>query len=194
MSAFRLLSVVVFLALAHTSYAQNLQYGGKAGVNWASITFDQDEDLTVTGKPGIVAGGFVTFSGNRRLGFQVEALYSRRVTEFENEITDTLAYAELPLLVRYRLMSNPRWTLHVVGGAVLSFLQKATEEIGGVDFDIKNSVESTETAAAVGVDAQVWRNVVVGFRFIQGLSDLYTATDFPAKQRTIQITAGWRIK
>jgi hypothetical protein len=188
-------AAVAILVSATAAQAQGLGYGAKAGVNFMSVTFEDDTAGNGSAKPGIVAGGFVTFGLASWLSAEVDAYYSERKFNFEeSDVEDRLAYVELPILARVRVVTNESWNLRAVGGIALSFLQSATETISGTEYDSTSLVESMETAAVVGAQAQIGRWLVVDFRYLFGLTDVYVAPDFPAKSKGFQITAGYRFK
>src|SRR5262245_41450537 len=93
--------------------AQSLGYGGKAGVNLIGVSFEDNIDGSA--RPGLVAGGFVTFNLGSRLSAEVDVYYSQRIFNFEEgDIEDRLAYVELPILARYRILTHESWHLSAV--------------------------------------------------------------------------------
>jgi hypothetical protein len=187
-------AAALILAAAVPAGAQTFGYGGKAGVNLVNVSFES-EDLATSGKIGIVAGGFVTLSPGGPFSLEVDAYYSERKFTFtEGDIEDRLAYVELPILARFRIMTRESWHLSAVGGAALSFLQSGRETISGAPDDITSKVESMETSAIVGAQAQIGRRIVVDVRYLYGVSNVFVAADFPAKTRGFQITGGYRLK
>jgi len=188
-------AAALILLSANPAIAQGFGYGGKAGMNLFTVSFEQDDALAVSAKPAIVAGGFVTISLGSHLSAEVDIFYSERKFRFEeSDIVDTLGYIELPMLARFRIVTKEGWNVAAVGGAAVSFLQKAKETISGTAYDIKDAVRSTETTGVVGAQVQVGRRLVFDVRYLLGLTDVYAADDFPAKSRGFQITAGYRVK
>jgi hypothetical protein len=182
------------LLSATVAQAQSLGFGGKAGVNLIEVNFEQDDSIAVKAKTGIVGGGFVTF-GAGQFSLEVDAYYSQRKFGFEEaDIVDTLNYFELPILARFRLLNKETWNLSAVGGAAVSLLSSAEETISGIGSDIKAAVKSNETAGVVGAQVGIGRWLVVDVRYLIGLTDVYTAEDFPAKSRGFQITGGFRVR
>lgn len=195
MSARRLAAAAALvLAAAVPARAQSFGYGAKAGLNLVNVSFESD-DLATSAKPGIVAGGFVTLALGSKLSAEVDVYYSqRRFTFDEGDIEDRLASVELPILLRFRVISRESWQVSAVGGVALSFVQSAEETISGVTDDITSLIESQETSAVVGAQVQLGRRIVVDVRYLYGVTDVYTAAAFPAKTRGFQITGGYRLK
>jgi hypothetical protein len=173
---------------------QGLGFGGKAGVNWSRVRFEVEDGFDTKGRPGVVAGGFVTLPVAGRLGLEVDVFYAERRTEIEGVVEDRLTYVEIPILARYRVMSRGAWRVYAVGGAVVSLLQTAEEVAGGDRFDIEPAVESRETSAAIGAAVEIGRRLVFDVRYLHGVSDVYQASGFPAKSRTVVVTGGYRVK
>lgn len=188
-------AAALILAAAVPAGAQSFGYGAKAGVNLFTVSFQTDDSISASAKPGIVGGGFVTLGLGSKLSAEVDVYYSERTFSFEDgDIEDRLASVELPILLRYRVMTRESWHLSAVGGAALSFVQKAEETISGTTYDITSTVESQETSAVVGAQVQIGRRIIVDVRYLYGLTNVYAADDFPAKSRGFQITGGYRLK
>ena len=185
---------VVTVGAAGPAAAQS--FGGKGGYNTANVSFEQDRSgLVTSAQPSFVAGGWINFPLFGRFDIQVEGLYSKRVTKFEDVIKDSLTYFELPALLRYRLKQGPSWRFHVVGGAVYGRLLDASEEFSGTTEDIKDLIEPNDIALSIGADVEKGK-WLFDFRYLYGLSEVYADPDslFSARQKVIQITAGYRIK
>jgi len=189
-----LLAAALLIAAPAAAAAQGFGFGGKAGVNLTTITFERDDSLEGKAKPGLVAGGFVTLPVFLKLHLQVDVLWSERVSEFEGTVEDKLSYVEIPVLVRFGFHPEGRWRGFVIGGVSSALLQKASESVGGNEGDIKSAVKSQEYSVFVGGQLQIGRRWLADVRYLFGLTDVYAATNFPAKQRTLQITGAYVLK
>ena len=192
----RVLAVVTLLVSlpAATVSAQTFGYGGKAGVNFASVRYDGDEDLNPTAQAGLVAGGFVTFGLFWKLGVEADVFYSVRSAEYDGGIVDTLTYVDVPILARVAVVTKPSWRVHALAGGVIGSLQKAEETHGGTADDIAFAIESLETAVAVGAELELRGRWLIDFRYLYGLSDVTTSPNFKATSRTFQIMGGYRFR
>ena len=197
MLTLRFSSIIVFVAIVCGAVPAAAQsFGAKGGYNTGSVSFQEDRSGLVTAaQPSFVAGGWIRFPLFGRFDLQVEGLYSKRVTKFEDVIKDSLTYFELPALLRYRLTQGPSWRFHVVGGAVYGHLLDASEEFSGTSEDIKHLIEPNDLALSIGADFErgKW---LFDFRYLYGLTEVYAdpGSLFSARQKVIQITAGYRIK
>jgi outer membrane protein with beta-barrel domain len=197
MQTVRFSSALVFVAAVGGATPVAAQsFGGKGGYSGATVSFEEDRSgLVTSAQPSFVAGGWINFPLFGRFDIQVEGLYSKRVTKFEDVIKDSLEYFELPALLRYRLTQGPSWRFHVVGGAVYGRLLAASEEFSGMTEDIKVLIEPNDIALSIGADLEKGK-WLFDFRYLYGLSEVYVnpASLFSARQKVIQVTAGYRIK
>jgi len=195
--AVRLASVLGFVAaFCFSSSAAAQNFGGKGGYNTANVSFDSDRSvLNTSPEPSFVVGGLFTIPLFGRVDLQVEGLYSKRVTKFEDIIKDSLTYVEVPFLLRYRILTRPSWRVHVVGGGVYGRLIEARETFSGSSEDITDLIEPNDFAVSIGGDVEWKRRWVFDFRYLYGLSEVYAEPGslFSARQNAIQITAGYRI-
>ncbi len=182
-------------ALVPAPTDSGLSIGAKGGVTLASLSFDPDRTILANNaEPSFVVGGLVNLPIAGRWSLQFEGLYARRVIGFEGTTEDTLTYLEVPMLLRYAALRKPGWRVHAVGGAVYSRLLKAEELVIEPPDDIKEIMEPNELAVSIGADFE-WRGkLVFDFRYLYGLSEAYAdpSGQFSAKQRVIQVTAGYR--
>jgi hypothetical protein len=186
------LGLAASLAAVPDAAAQGLTVSGVAGVNLSDVVFRSQGEVEARGRPALTAGGAFAWNIWSRLSFEVDALYSRRRTEFSEIAVDRLTYFELPLLVRWRVFDRPGWSVYAVGGAVQAWLRSAVEEVGGETLDIDAAISDSDLAAAVGAQVRVGR-VYADVRYLHGLSDLYEPALFNAKHRTLQILVGFQL-
>lgn len=73
----KILVIVVFVFIASYSYAQDIKYGVKAGLNLTNIVGDDVEDADI--KAGLYFGGFLNTPISERLFFQPELLFQDKV-------------------------------------------------------------------------------------------------------------------
>lgn len=186
------------LAVAGPAQAQT--FGPKGGITWSNLAFER-EPAPVDGRsgPGLIAGGFLEIPAIGRLSVQADVLFVERRTDFadapesETVFTDTLRYLEIPVVGRFRLFNWAGLQFAAEGGLGFSRLLTARETYDGGDDDIAEAIESSELSAIAG-GAVEWRFLVVGVRYLFGLSDVYRDDFFPARQRTLQVTAGYRFR
>jgi hypothetical protein len=115
-----------WLAVPVSASAQ--QIGIKGGINFASLTPEEDEDPEISRRRGPVGGVWVSTPLGNRLSLQVEALFAEKGVTFEanpfglDYAKIRLRYLEVPVLVRRDLGSaGPVARVFVVGGLAPAF-------------------------------------------------------------------------
>ena len=96
------LFVIVFtVLLTSTAFAQGLDIGIKAGVNFATINGGPD----VSSITGFLAGGFATIKFSDKIAIQGDLLYSQQGAEFDaGEFK--LDYINVPIVFKYYLVKR----------------------------------------------------------------------------------------
>jgi hypothetical protein len=176
----------------HPASAQDFTVNVRAGVNLTNVDFRSAAASETAAKMAPVVGGGVGWRVISRLSFEGDVLYSQRVTEFDSAAEDTLTYVEVPLLLRLRVLERPSWAVHATFGVVQAWLLKAEETIGGERFDIEPALRTRDLAGAVGVQLRVGR-ILGDVRYLYGVTDLFVADLFDARQRTLQLLVGYQI-
>jgi hypothetical protein len=96
--------------------------------------------------------------------------------------------------MRFRVLDGGSWRVHALAGAAIASLLDAEETVGSERLDITAAVRSQETSAVVGAEIQIGRRLTVDVRYLHGTSNVYEAASFPAKSRTLEILAGYRVR
>lgn len=99
MQFYSLFLVLLFSLSSSFSLAQNTSIGIKGGLNLADLAYENDQETQL--KPGLLIGGFVTYSTDSGFGFGAELNYAMRGTVLNNDRNLNLNYLELPLYVKY---------------------------------------------------------------------------------------------
>lgn len=197
------------LLIAGTMSAQEfVEFGAKAGVNFASIGGDETEDLD--GKTGFHLGLVAEIPFGERFSFQPEVLYSSQGAKMEGsetfegitvayEGTLTLDYINIPLLAKYYF--TPNLNFHV--GPQLGFLVKAEGEeeysFGGETesetYDLKDDVKGMDFALAAGLGYKMDMGLFFDARYTLGLSNIWDYEDedgdYSQKNNVIQLSVGF---
>jgi hypothetical protein len=175
-------------------------FGVKGGVNLSTVSYD-DFDISTPQKPAVVAGAFVRLRPARAIELQIEGLFTQRkwgvggLEEVGTSITNTVTYVEMPVLLRYPLMTSGSARIRVHGGASFSYLLKADETVNGETFDSKDAYAPWDAALAAGAEIELKDRWVFDVRYLFGVTRLYhVEAEIPAKARSVQITAGYRFK
>ncbi len=192
--------IVLTLALTGAARAEAQDWGVKGGVNLADVKWGDEVVLDTKQSIGLVAGGFFRLWPAGVLSLQAEALVTQLVVDFSSEgveLTDTFWNLQVPVLARYRVTNGSSVKIYAQGGAAFDFVLFAEENISGETSDIRDLV-APWGASLVGAAEVQWNRWVFDVRYVFGLTEIYqvpgddVVSDFPAKQRAIQITAGFR--
>lgn len=192
--------LILFAALAIFVIANSnaqINFGAKAGVNFATITGDDVEsfDSRTAFHVGVVAEIVIseTFS------FQPELLYSAQGADYSDEEfegTFKLDYLNIPLMAKFYVGEG----FSLEAGPQIGFLLSAKDEYDftGTAFkseeeDIKEFVKDIDFGINVGVGYKLEGGLNFGARYNLGLSDANDSGDdsFTLKNSVIQAYVGY---
>jgi len=191
-----LLVVCVCVFAGSFSYAQDLKFGVKAGLNLTNAVGDDAEDVDM--KAGLYFGGFMNVSLNDRLSFQPELLYSRqgwKVNEDSDETTVKLSYLNIPMLLKMSLGGSNK--IHVYAGPQLGFLLDAEadydNDMGSGTEDMNDFISDLDLSINFGLSFDVSDNMSLDIRYNRGLSKVMDVegVDFKAYNSGFQLGAAY---
>ncbi|OEJ98448.1 hypothetical protein A8C32_04330 [Flavivirga aquatica] len=201
-----LLSAAVAVLTLTSANAQEVKFGVKAGVNFASIGGDQTSGLD--GKTGLHVGGVAEIMFSDKLSLQPELLFSTQGSkfefddEFEKEETKTkLNYLNLPVIVKYYVTEG----LSIEGGPQIGFLLSAESEYEYTDkedsefneketTDIKKNVSGLDLGLGFGLGYKLEGGLNFAARYNLGLSninDFDDSDDFKQQNNVFQVSVGF---
>jgi hypothetical protein len=188
----RLLLALILLGAPSAAAAQGLTYGLKAGINFATIDADGDEDAGY--RLGLAAGGFVALPLGSRLTIQPEGLFSQKGSKSDLEgvsVKLQLDYVEIPILVKYALSGEPDRSFFVYGGPSIAFKirSRATATFGDVTVDTEEdeNIKDSDFGLVFGGGRNFGRLSLDG-RYNLGLSNIDSDESGEQKVRTRAIT------
>jgi len=179
-----------------TIMAQNVNFGAKAGVNFASITGDMVDsfDSRTAFHVGFVAEIVIseTFS------FQPELLYSAQGADYSEEGfeafegTVTLDYLNVPLMAKFYVGEG----FSLEAGPQIGLLLSAKDDYGDGEEDIKEYVKGTDFGVNLGVGYKMESGLNFSARYNLGLSNDLDVDDFESegaeyKNSVIQVSVGY---
>lgn len=188
------LAVIAVLSLSYTQ-AQEVQFGAKAGVNFANLTGDvEDSDMRTSFHLGAVA----EIKINEKFSVQPELLYSSQGTtskeKFEGisfESTIKLDYIAVPIMAKYYVAQG----LSLEAGPQIGFLVAAESEFsaGGESEteDIKDELKSVDFGLNFGLGYKLDSGINFGARYNLGLSNIADDDDYELKNSVFQISVGY---
>lgn len=190
--------VALLVAFASPAAAQGVLFGAKAGINFANLSFDpEDEGFETSMRTGFTAGVLLVVPANARIAFQPEVLFSQQGTKVEdpadaaNEGSIKLNYVNVPLLANIRLGGGGDNTWSLLVGPQIGFRTSAKAEANDEELDIKDDTEGTDFGLVAGL-AGMFRNFVVDARYTWGLSNINAdeLDDQKVKNRVFTISVG----
>lgn len=208
MKKFLFFAFAIFFA--GTMSAQQVNFGAKAGVNFASIGGDEIEEIEeiggMDGKTGFHLGFIAEFPLGESFAFQPEVLYSSQGAKTEGNFEGVdftyklnLDYINVPLLVKYYFTPN----LNLHAGPQLGFLVKAEEEYEASfdgeseseTVDIKDDTKGLDFALAAGLGYKLDMGLFFDARYNLGLSNIWDLEDedgdFSQKNNVFQLSVGF---
>lgn len=141
--------------------AQDVQFGVKGGLNFASGYGDNSDDLgTVT---SFHAGIASEIPLSERFSFQPEILYSGQGYD-QDDNTVKLDYLNIPLMGKYYLLEG----FSLEAGPQIGFLLGAEND----DIDLKDTFDSVDLGVNVGLGYKFDNGLSLGARYNIGISDI----------------------
>lgn len=173
---------IIFLALVLISgisvQAQGIDFGLKAGVNFANI----NGDLNADGITSFHAGAALELNLIPTFSIQAEGLYSSQGAEYKNfeglAEDVNLDYISVPVMAKFYILPD---RLSLMAGPQFSFLISEAEEA----WDSK----SFDLAAAGGVELKITEGLFAQARYTIGLNDVYDNID--SKNAVLQFSLGY---
>jgi hypothetical protein len=203
------LAVTVFLIVPSPAAAQ--QIGVKAGLNFASLTPEEDESPDTSPRRGLVAGFWIrTPPVTARLSIQAEGLFSEKGVHINtfpfapNAIGSgdvRVRYIEIPVLARGDLRApNMATGVYVLGGAAPAFRLSARSrvELDGEEQTADNSddIEPWDLGLVGGAGIEFGR-VAIEARYTHGILKINVDDNDPEdriQNRVFSVTVGVRLR
>lgn len=186
--------VALFVLTAHTTHAQ-LAFGPKAGLNFASIDFD-DPDATYESRAGFNLGLFMRAKFDR-VAIQPEVLLFTQRGESSAafnlvDVKERFTYLSVPVMFKF----YPFMGLNVQLGPQFGFLLDGEQEYETafvtVKRDITEAYKETDIALAAGLGYDFEFGLGLDVRYNIGLKDINDAADGEeARSRVFVVSLGW---
>lgn len=173
-------TVVAFFGFSNLN-AQEIQFGAKAGLNFANITGDNsaDNDLVTAFHFGLVS----EIPISEKFSFQPEIMYSGQGTSFGENTTMELQYLSIPLMGKYYVAKG----LSLEAGPQIGFLLSAKAE----KVDFKDLYNSVDFSVNFGLGYKLDNGLNFGARYNLGLSDINKDSTFKNKNGVFQVSVGY---
>lgn len=193
---FLFFAMSLFLMMANSQTKQTrgeeeVSFGIKAGVNFASFAGDGTDDLS--GRTGLHVGAMAEIPLGSFFAVQPELIYSMQGAEYDVDGQNgkfKFDYLNIPVIFKFEVAEG----LNLEVGPQVGFLLSANAEMGDIEQDIKDYIKGTDFAAAVGLSYRMQSGLSVGARANLGFSEGSDDEDFfdpNWKNSVIQISLGY---
>ena len=185
--------LVAVALIGFNANAQSVDFGVKAGVNFASVSGDDTDDLNSrTGFHfGVIAG--IPVSDN--FSVQPELVYSQQGTEYSaSEGYDgkyKLDYLNIPIMAQFQVADG----LHLEAGPQFGFLLSANEEYNSPgdsgEEDVSDFIKGTDISVGVGASYTMASGLGIGARYNLGVSEIFEENSGKNQNSVIQISVSY---
>ncbi|WP_378188230.1 porin family protein [Aquimarina sp. W85] len=167
------LSAIAIFGFSVATQAQDLKFGFKGGVNFATLSGD-DVDSDLDGRTGYHIGAVAQVSLMDMIALQPEVLYSAQGVKDRN-----IDYLNVPVLLKYKFAK----VLSIEAGPQFGFV---------VNDDVKNGAkpESFDFSGAVGAGVEI-SSFFAQIRYNIGFTEV--VENFDGKNSAFQISVGYYI-
>lgn len=195
------LTLLGLVAISTSAVAQQeVKFGPKAGVNFATLNGKDAEDAKML--IGFHVGAFAEIKFNEKFAVQPEVVFSAQGAKTEGsrtiagvttsyEGTSKINYINVPIMAKYYVA--PSFAIEV--GPYVGFLATANGEskttVGSVttetDVDMKDQMNSVDFGVGAGVSFNMENGFFIGARYNLGLAK--TGKEFKQNVGGVEVTA-----
>ncbi|WP_346881475.1 porin family protein [uncultured Algibacter sp.] len=195
-----LLSIIAVFAIGSVN-AQEVKFGAKAGVNFASLNGDDSGELD--SRTSFHIGAVAEIIISDKFSVQPELLYSGQGAKFEETFLDEkfestlkLDYLNIPIMAKYYVYEG----LSVEAGPQIGFLLSAEsedKEDGETETaDVKDQISSIDFGLNFGLGYKLENGLNFAARYNLGLSNVFDdsdddSDDFKQQNGVFQISVGY---
>lgn len=189
----KVLLAVAILAAGLTANAQEVNFGAKAGVNFANVSGEDVED-NIT-RTSFNVGAVVEFEISDKFSIQPELIYSAQGAKLEEEsdvdLTLKLDYLNVPVIAKFYAAEGFSLEFGPQVGFLLS--AKAKAKIGGDsgETDIKDEFETVDFGLNFGAGYKLDSGLNFSARYNLGLSNVAKESESSVKNSVFQISVGY---
>ncbi|MBC5841109.1 PorT family protein [Flavobacterium sp. F-380] len=177
----KILLVAVLAVLGFVSgNAQEIKFGAKAGLNFASVRGENSDVYdTVT---AFNLGAVAEIPLSEKISFQPEILFSGQGYSFGNDIA-ALNYLNVPLMGKYYVTKG----LSLEAGPQVGFLLSAKTD----NADVKNLFKKIDFGVNAGLGYKLENGLNFSARYNLGLSNISSVANTTNKNAVVQLSVGY---
>jgi len=175
-----LLSAVIAVFAMSNLNAQEVKFGAKAGVNFASLSGDDVEGFD--GRTSFHVGAVAEIGISEKFAVQPELVYSSQGASV-GDSNLKMDYINLPILAKFFVAEG----FSIEAGPQVGFLISADAE----GEDVKDSFKSTDFSGALGLGYKLDSGLNFAARYNLGLGNIVDAEGGDVKNNVIQLSVGY---
>ena len=179
------LFTITIALVAFTISAQNVTFGAKAGLNFASMTGDDADGLD--GRTSFHLGVTAEIEMPDTFSIQPELLYSGQGYTADGDVTWKVDYINLPVMAKFYVADG----ISLEAGPQIGFLASAKADVYGESTDIKDLLKSTDFALNLGAGYKLDSGLNFGLRYSMGLTDVPDGDSDGFKHSVLQLSVGY---
>jgi hypothetical protein len=176
------LSLVLVLMFATLTKAQEstVEFGLKGGLNFADLNYESKMDSKT--RTSVHAGLLAHFHLNKNWAIQPELMFSGQGAKYDGDRTLKLGYLNITVLAQYMFDNGFR----LQTGPQLGFLLNAKSEVGDLEADVKDELNTTDVSWSFGVGYITPSGFGVDARYNLGLTNI-SEDDNSVKNNVFQL-------
>jgi hypothetical protein len=168
-----------------SAQAQDIWFGAKGGVNFASLNGDDTDDLD--GRTSFHVGAVANIGISELFAIQPEIIYSAQGFSDDTagvDITGQLDYINVPIFADFTIAEG----FSLQGGPQFGFniSSELDSDDGSADID---DVESFDLGAGIGAQYKLPMGIFFQARYVIGFSDIIDEVD--AKNSVLSVSLGY---
>ncbi len=194
-----IITVIALLSIFSVN-AQNVQFGAKVGVNFASINGDDTDELDM--RTSFHVGVFSELSYSEKFSLQPELIYSSQGAKMSDEGFDVsikLSYINLPIIAKYYLTEGLSLEAGPQFGLLLSAKVESEFDGESEEEDIKDELNNFDFGINFGAGYKLENGLSFTARYNYGFSNLADSDsedlyDTNINNGVIQLSVGFNFK
>jgi len=176
----------------NTINAQNVRFGAKAGVNFASLNGDDVDNID--GRTSFHVGGVANIGITELFSIQPEVIYSSQgySADDDGDVTVNLDYINVPIMADFKLAEG----LSLQGGAQVGFNISSKIDFDGDKDDI-DGIQTIDFGVGIGAQYVLPINLFFQARYVIGITNVFEdfdgieQEDVEAKNSVVSVSVGY---
>ncbi|PKQ66927.1 hypothetical protein BZG01_08985 [Labilibaculum manganireducens] len=183
----KIVLLFAIIAIGTSSFAQDVKYGIKGGLNLANCAGD---DLKGDSRADIYFGGFMRTNFTECLAFQTELIYSRQGSKEDSEGSNLqfkTNFLNIPLLLRAKMFGTDK--LFAVAGPQIGIHLSSEFEEDGETADYDKAMRDFDLSFDFGLEFDLNKQFSIEARYNFGITKIFNDdyVEIDAKNSVFQI-------